>query len=58
MKEKLGETTVGQDVEEAIRLDLSSTPTFFINGRKIMGLYPMQVWNRIIDQLIAVNGKR
>ncbi len=46
-------TRVTQDIEEGIQLGVESTPTFFLNGRKIDGAYPVPVWNRMIDTLLA-----
>lgn len=46
---------IKRDVEEGKALGISSTPTFFINGRKVQGLQPVEVWNKIIEQLTAVN---
>jgi protein-disulfide isomerase len=43
---------VSRDIEEGINLGVQSTPTFFINGRRIEGVMPPEVWNRIIDQLL------
>jgi len=39
------------DLEEGTRLGVQSTPTFFVNGRKIMGAYPLPVWIKIIEAL-------
>jgi protein-disulfide isomerase/uncharacterized membrane protein len=43
---------IQRDVEEARVLGIKSTPTFFINGHKMEGAYPLPVWNHIIDQLL------
>jgi protein-disulfide isomerase len=44
---------ISRDVEEAVNLDVKSTPTFFINGHKMEGAEPPAVWNKIIDTLLA-----
>lgn len=44
------------DIEEGSRLGITSTPTFFINGRKIEGIQPNDAWNKIIDQLLLSHG--
>ena len=38
------------DMELAIRLDLYNTPTFFINGRKVVGDRPFEYFKKIIDE--------
>lgn len=43
---------VQRDLEEGTRLGISSTPTFFINGHKVVGLYPTPVWIKIIETLL------
>lgn len=49
------ETTdaIARDVEEAATLSVSSTPTFFINGRVVKGAYPLEAWTKMIDRLLA-----
>ncbi|MBI3534523.1 MAG: thioredoxin domain-containing protein [Deltaproteobacteria bacterium] len=39
------------DIEEGMRLGIQSTPTFFINGRKVEGALPMVIWEKVIEQL-------
>ncbi|OFZ83934.1 MAG: hypothetical protein A3K03_01120 [Bdellovibrionales bacterium RIFOXYD1_FULL_44_7] len=46
------ELAINADIEEAIRLGVHSTPTFFINGKKLEGAYPVQVWSKIIDKIL------
>ncbi len=43
--------SVSRDVEEGARLGVRSTPTFFVNGRRIEGVYPLPVWDQIIELL-------
>lgn len=44
-----------QDMELAEFVDASSTPTFFINGRKVEGAYPVEALSQIIDaEMVAV----
>jgi protein-disulfide isomerase len=40
---------VQKDVEEAKRLDVTGTPTFFINGRMLTGAQPLEAFVRVID---------
>lgn len=44
---------VSRDIEEGKQLNIQSTPTFFINGRKVEGLYPVPVWDELIERLLA-----
>ncbi|MDE2059733.1 MAG: thioredoxin domain-containing protein [candidate division NC10 bacterium] len=53
---------VEQDVQYGVRLGVSSTPTFFINGRPVFGAQPFSVFERVIDEelqkvLAASKGK-
>lgn len=41
-----------RDIEEGSRLGVQSTPTFFLNGRKIEGAYPVEAWDRAIGRLL------
>jgi len=43
---------ISRDVEEGIRVGVQSTPTFFINGKKVSGSFPTDVWVKIIDALL------
>lgn len=43
---------ISADVEEGIRLKVRSTPTFFLNGRRIEGSLPPTIWGKIIDELL------
>jgi protein-disulfide isomerase/uncharacterized membrane protein len=42
-----------RDIQDAQLLGVKATPTFFINGHKMEGIYPVSVWNEIIDRLLA-----
>lgn len=35
------------------RLNIQSTPTFYINGKKIEGVLPTVVWIKLIDRMLA-----
>lgn len=41
---------IAADVEEAIQLNVGSTPTFFMNGKRIPGSLPTNVWMRLIEE--------
>ncbi|MBC7693035.1 MAG: thioredoxin domain-containing protein [Methylotenera sp.] len=43
---------ISRDIEDAIQLGVQSTPTFFINGHKIEGAYPVAVWENMIEKLL------
>lgn len=43
---------IRSDIELGDRLGVTSTPTFFINGRKVAGALPVSVWNEVIKQLL------
>ena len=44
-----------KDVEEGKQLGVNATPTFFINGRKVEGVYPLAAWSQIIERLLSTN---
>ncbi|OFZ17785.1 MAG: hypothetical protein A2X94_04255 [Bdellovibrionales bacterium GWB1_55_8] len=44
--------SVTVDTEEGIRLSVRSTPTFFINGRRVEGAYPLAAWSEIVEHLL------
>ena len=44
---------IARDIEDGKTLGVQSTPTFFINGHKVEGAYPVPVWTAIIDRLLA-----
>lgn len=41
---------INRDIELAQKLDLYNTPTFYINGRKLVGDRPLEHFTRIIDE--------
>lgn len=43
---------LGNEIEEGIRVGVQSTPTFFLNGRKIDGAYPREAWEKAIQKLL------
>jgi len=44
---------VETDVTEARKLELRSTPTFLINGRALVGAYPIETFRSVIDGLLG-----
>ncbi len=49
------ETAIQKDIEEANTLGLRSTPTYLINGHKVEGALPLEVWVRIVEHLLRTN---
>jgi protein-disulfide isomerase len=47
------QTQVSRDVEEGASLGVEATPTFFINGRRLVGAVPLSVFERIVDRELA-----
>jgi len=43
---------VSADVAEGDRLGVQSTPTFFVNGYKIEGAYPLPIWIALVESLL------
>jgi protein-disulfide isomerase len=41
---------IEQDKKLALDMDLYNTPTFFINGRKVVGERPFEYFKKIIDE--------
>jgi protein-disulfide isomerase len=44
---------VRQDYLEGEKLNVSSTPTFFINGKMVTGSLPVQAFEALVDQALA-----
>jgi protein-disulfide isomerase len=45
------QAAIMNDVEEAGRLQIQSTPTIFVNGHKVEGALPLPVWDKVIEAL-------
>lgn len=43
---------LSKDIEEAIRLGVQSTPTFFLNGRKVEGALTLSAWVELIENFL------
>jgi protein-disulfide isomerase/uncharacterized membrane protein len=50
-------SAVSLSVQEGIRAKVESTPTFFVNGRKVEGVLPMEAWDAIIAQSLNSSAK-
>lgn len=53
---KTYKTMVQNDVDDAGRLGVSSTPTFFINGRQLVGAQPFERFVQIIEDELMRSG--
>jgi protein-disulfide isomerase len=47
------QASVGSDIQEGARLGVTGTPTFFINGRELVGAQPVTAFQKIIDAELA-----
>jgi protein-disulfide isomerase len=47
---------INKDVELAKGLDIYQTPTFIINGRKLVGERPFEDFQKLIDEELALAG--
>ncbi len=47
------QAAVNRDVEDGTRLGVTGTPTFFINGRELIGNMPLTAFEKIIDSELA-----
>jgi protein-disulfide isomerase len=45
---------VGRDLRQARRLGVRSTPTFFVNGRQISGAQPLEDFEAVVDEELAL----
>jgi protein-disulfide isomerase len=44
---------IAQDFQDGLKLGITSTPTFFINGRPLVGAHPVANFQALIDTLLA-----
>ena len=44
---------IQQDEDLAVAMDLYNTPTFFINGRRVIGNRPYEYFKKIIEEELA-----
>ena len=45
---------IQQDEDLAVAMDLYNTPTFFINGRRVIGNRPYEYFKKIIEEELAL----
>ena len=48
---------VEADVQEGARLGVTGTPTFFINGRILVGAQPLENFRKIIEAELRASSK-
>lgn len=49
---------IEEDIALALKHDLYNTPTFFINGRKVVGNRPFEYFKKIIDEELVKSGRK
>ena len=49
---------IASDLQEGTKLGASATPTFFINGRMLVGAQPLSAFQKIIDGELAKKSSR
>ncbi len=55
IKSKKFQGLIEKEIEEAVRLGIKSTPTFFINGKIINGAHNIEVFKSVIDEEMRLN---
>jgi protein-disulfide isomerase len=50
--------SVASDIQDGARLGVTVTPTFYVNGRRLEGALPLEVFERAIEGEIARDAKR
>lgn len=48
---------VAADIQEGTRLGITGTPTFFINGRLVVGALPLETFQRLIERELRRSSK-
>lgn len=48
---------IDRDIKLAESMDLYNTPTFYINGRQVIGERPFDYFRKIIDEELGAGGK-
>ena len=51
------QAAVQKDIEDGKRLEVTGTPTFFINGRVLVGAQPLEAFAKVIDDELARSGR-
>jgi protein-disulfide isomerase len=45
-------SAIAQDIEDGVQLDVQSTPTFYVNGKKVEGGFNVDLWSQIIEDAL------
>ena len=53
MDSKRIDKAIEKELQLAVKMDLFNTPTFFINGRKVVGNRPYAYLKKIVDEELA-----
>ncbi|MBL7715196.1 MAG: thioredoxin domain-containing protein [Bdellovibrionales bacterium] len=53
MKDPKTAALISSSVDQALTLGVKSTPTFFLNGKKMEGALPFPVWTSLLDEMTA-----
>lgn len=51
MDSESAKSLVNRDIEEGIKLKIESTPTLFVNGKRVPGLLPLAAWDQVFKGL-------
>jgi len=52
LEERRFASAVEADVAQARELGVRSTPTFFVNGRRLVGMHPVETFRTVIDDAL------
>ncbi|HXU79842.1 MAG TPA: thioredoxin domain-containing protein [Polyangia bacterium] len=50
------EAQIAADMKEGTAVDVNGTPATFVNGRKIGGAYPYEIFKKVVDQELTKKG--
>ena len=50
------EEQIASDMKEGTAVDVNGTPATFVNGRKIGGAYPYEIFKKVVDQELSKKG--
>ncbi len=54
--EEPGKERIRQNTDTAKELGVRATPTFFVNGTRVLGALPLPEWRKLIEQVRAGAG--
>jgi protein-disulfide isomerase len=49
---------IDADIEQAQALGVTGTPTFFVNGRPLIGAHPVETFREVVEEALADKGRR